>query len=141
MLRKKARRSREWSKNNKLIDFEKAKEIRRKNREEIIKAQQEAEEEPSRRETSKKNRKRNFYSAVLVIIVAVIGFSVYNVFSVNHRLADVLAEKEALEREKEQLIYELQNADNPDYIEQRARMALRMIRPGEIYYIVPEDSE
>ena len=141
MFKKKVRRSLAWKKNNKLIDFEKAKELRRQNREASVKAHQAAEEEPSRREINQKNRRRNFYAVVMVIVISVIGFSVFNVISANNELAAVLAEKEKLEKEKEALLYELQNVDKDEYVEQRARDALKMIKPGEIYYIVPEETE
>jgi len=143
MFRKKIRRSREWRKNNPLIDFEKAKELRKKNREAIIKTQLEAEtekiDEPSKRMKTKKIRKRSLYTAVMVVIIAVIGVSVFNINSVNSQLDDVLAERSELEQERERLTFELQNVDSAEYIEHQARTSLRMIKPGEIYYIVPKD--
>ena len=144
MFRKKIRRSREWKKSNQSFDFDKAREARKQNREtlkipQIAKA--EKRKKPSKRWRIKKNRKRNFYSLVMVVIIAVIGISVFNVFSVNNQLAEAIANRESLINEKETLTQELQNVDNDEYIEQQARMMLKMIKPGEIYFVVPEAAE
>jgi len=139
MFKRKIRRSREWNKNNQLIDFEKAREVRKQNREQTVKA--EIKEKPSKRKRIKFNRKRNFYSAVVMIVIAVIGVSVFNVISANSQLDEALIAKENLEGEKERLIYELENIDSEEYIEQQARTMLRMIKPGEIYYVVPKETE
>ena len=142
MFKRKVRRSRVWSKNNRLIDFEKARETRKRNREILVKNQQTVTpEKPSKRKKIKLNRKRNFYSIMTIIVIAVICVSVFNVISVNSQLAEVAAERDILLNEKEMLLYELQNVDSEEYIEQRARTTLKMIKPGEIYYVVPKETE
>ena len=142
MFKRKLRRSRVWSKDNRLIDFEKAREKRKQNRQVLVKSQQTVEpEKPSKRKKIKFNRKRNFYSIMTMIVIVVICVSVFNVMSVNSQLAEVIAERDILENEKERLLYELQNVDSEEYIEQRARTMLKMIKPGEIYYVVPKEPE
>jgi len=140
MLKRKIRRSREWGKNNRMIDFDKARELRKQNREEFVRDHQ-PPEKPSKRKKIKLNRKRNFYSALVVVIIAVVGVSVFNVISVNSQFDDALAEKEELENEKAKLAHELENVDSEEYIEQQARTMLKMIKPGEIYYVVPKEEE
>lgn len=136
--KRKARRSREFNKNNKIIDFEKARETRKEKREALAQnAQINKSEEPSKREKVKRNRKRFFYTAIMVIVVAVVGFSIYNIISVNSLLEETIAGHEALEIEKARLEYQLQHADSPEYIEQQARTMLRMVMPGETFYVVP----
>jgi len=145
MFKRKIRRSREYYKTNQVIDFEKAREERRIRREALLKEQQASfsseKEAPSRREINKHNRKRNFYAVIIIVVMTVIGFSVFNIFSVNSQLAEVMAERESLLLEKQKLEYELENVDNAEYIEQQARTLLRMIKPGEIYFVLPEDEE
>jgi len=145
MFKRKVRRSREFYKSNQVIDFEKAREERRKKREALLKEQQASlsaeKEEPSKREMNKHNRKRNFYAVITIVVMTVIGFSVFNIFSVNSQLEEAIAERESLLSEKEKLMYELDNVDSEEYIEQQARTLLRMIKPGEIYYVLPEDKE
>ena len=138
MFKRKIRRSREWSKNNQQIDFERAREQRKQNRELTVKIEK---EKPSKRKRIKLNRKRNFYSAVAVVVIAVIGVSVFNVISANSQLEDAMAERARLESIKEKLTYDLDNVDSEEYIEQQARTMLKMIKPGEIYYVVPKEPE
>ena len=136
---KKVRRSREFHKNNQIIDFEKAREARKEKRESL--AQAEEKEKPSQREVRKSNRKRNFYAAAIIAIVVVICISAYQVISVRYDLAVAQAHREALEAEHARLEHRLENIDTPEFIEYRARTLLRMIRPGEIYYVIPINNE
>jgi len=136
---KKVRRSREFNKNNKLINFEEAREARKEKRENLIKTEE--KETPSQREVSRKKRKRNFYAIALIAIVVVICVSAYHVISVRYDLAVAQANREALEAEKARLEHRLENIDTPEFIEYRARTLLRMIRPGEIYYVIPVNNE
>jgi len=143
MFKRKVRRSREWQKNNKVINFEKARENRLEKRKALAEKEQTAKVKstPSKRKIIRISKKRNFYTAVIVVITAVIGISVFNVISVNGQFAQAAAEQYKLEKEKEKLTYELQNVDSPEYIEYQARALLKMIKPGEIYYVVPEGEE
>ena len=141
MFKRKARRSREWSKNNKVIDFERARENRREKRKALAEKEQvtNVKSKLSKRKIIKISKKRNFYTAIMIVIIAVIGFTVFNVISVNSQLAQAATEQYRLEKEKEKLMLELQNVDSPEYIEYQARALLKMIKPGEIYYVVPEE--
>ena len=144
MFRRKIRRSREWKKRNPAFDFDKAREARKQNRESLEAprvVRSEKKKNPSKRWRVKNNRKRNLYSAVAVVVIALIGVSVFNIISVNGQLAEAMAERDSLIAEKEALTQVLKSVDNDDYIEQQARMMLKMIKPGEIYYVVPEDTE
>jgi len=137
--KKKTRRSREFKKNNQLIDFEKAKESRKEKR--AVLASAEETEKRTKREKIQRIRKRNFYAAALIIIIAIVGASVHNVFSVREDLDAAIANKEALERERARLEHRLQNVESPEFIEYRARTLLRMVRPGEIYFVLPPSNE
>ena len=142
MFKRKIRRSREWSRNNREIDFEKAQEARRKKREALTGNAEGGETlknaEASMRKISKKSRKRNFYTAMTVVVLVVTGFSVFNIVSVNSQFAEAVAEREGLVKEKERLTYELKYVDSVEYLEQEARALLKMIKPGEVFFIMPE---
>lgn len=144
MFKRKVRRSREWNKNNQIIDFEKAREARKKNREALVQSTQAEKggkkKVRSKRRISRSNRKRVFYAALMLVIVSVASFSAYNVFSVNNQRAEALAERKNLENEKDKLSRELENVDSLEYIEEQAR-SLKMIKRGEVYYVVPEEDE
>ena len=132
--KKKVRRSREFHKNNQLIDFEKAKETRKEKRESLLSAEE--KEKISKRERLRKVRKRNFYVLAIIVIIVTVGAAVFNVTSVREDLETAIAHKEALERERARLEHRLQNVETPEFIEYRARTLLRMVRPGEIYYVL-----
>lgn len=144
MLKRKARRSRTFRKNNQVIDFESAREDRRKRRDAVAgktrKKEIPSKAVPSKRRQSRKNRRKTIYTAILLVIIAVVGISVFNIISVRAQRDSVLDEQARGLAEKERLQKELQNVDSPEYVEQQARMLLRMIRPGEVLYILPEPS-
>jgi cell division protein FtsB len=77
----------------------------------------------------------------MTTIAAAFSVSVYQIFSVNNHLEEAIAGNQALEVEKAMLEYELQHVDSPEYIEQQARTMLKMIKPGEIFYVVPTGNE
>ena len=61
------------------------------------------------------------------------------------KIVSLLYEKSKLEDEhdrlaalKERLEQELESVNSPEYIEQQARSHLRLVKPGEILYILPE---
>jgi len=141
MFKRKTRRSRKFKKDNQVIDFEAAREERRKKREALAKKTPPKDarknEVHSKRKLSKKNRSRTVYAAILLIIVAVVGVSAFNIISVRIQKTEELARQKALLNKKQALSEELSSVDNPEYVEQQARMLLRMIKPGEILYVVP----
>ena len=138
--KKKIRRSLEFRKNNQIIDFEKARELRMEKRRALAQEAALKEKEPdSRRRASKKARRRVFFLAVLIICIAVISSSVGNILSIREDLEAAQAEKAALEAEKARLEYRLSHMDSLEYIEYRARTVLRMIIPGELYFVIQDD--
>jgi len=145
MFKRKRRRSSEFKKNSQVIDFEEARATRREKRETLVNelrpVRPARKARPTKHAAKKLNRKRNFYAAMLIIIIAVVGFSVFNIVSVNKQLADAVAQKESLMNEKDQLTKDLQSTGSDEYIEEQARTLLKMIRPGDIYYVVPDDAK
>ncbi len=144
MFTKKRRRSRKL-REEKVIDFESAREARKQKRAAIFEKKNskktKAKAEISERKQTKRNRKRMVYACVILCIAAIIGISLYNVAKLHKEYTEVLAEKEALEKEKERLTQELNNVNDPEYIDQQARKQLKMIKPGEIMYILPQNVE
>ena len=145
MFKRRIRRSREYRKADYTIDFEKARAERKEKREALAKGQPAVDPEekgkPAKWRISKKHRRRNFCALILLITAAVVAFSALNVISVNKQLEEAEREKQNLIAEKERLLDELEKVDSEEYIEQQARTMLKMIKPGEIYYVVPDDEE
>ena len=78
------------------------------------------------------------YLTVFLAGLAVVLYYGYSVFQVESEQERAEAEKAALMAEKARLEEEVRHVTDPSYIEQQARAELRMIRPGEILYVLPE---
>ena len=97
-----------------------------------------------RRKTCKKiriNRGRMAMTVIVIFLIAVLGMSVKNIFVLQSEKRALTAEKEALLLEKESLQDELKNVSDTDYIEEQARIQLKLIKPGEILYILENDKD
>ena len=76
---------------------------------------------------------------VVLVIIAVIGWAVFSIVSLKKEQHDTLKEQEELKQEKEQLEQELENINDAENLEEQARSQLRLIKPGEILYMFPEE--
>lgn len=97
-----------------------------------------------RRKTHKKiriNRGRMAMTVIVIFLIAVLGMSVKNIFVLQAEKRALTAEKEALLLEKESLQDELKNVSDTEYIEEQARIQLKLIKPGEILYILENDKD
>ena len=143
MFKRKRKRSREFKNSDKVIDIEQARTDRRNRRklEQEKKANRSKRFSPepqSERKANQKNRKTLVYCGAILLIVVILGFSIFNVYSVRREYEKTLAKHEELLKTKEDLQNELEQVNEPDYIEQQAREQLKMVKPGEIMYILPQ---
>lgn len=142
MTKRKPRRSREFRKNNQVVNIEEARRERREKRQKLIEAEAKkriAEKTPdSSRKKARKNRRRLIYFAIFLVFLAVIGVLAYRIFALTQEKARLETEQERLLMTKDRLEKELESVNSPEYIEQQARSHLRLIRPGETLYILPE---
>lgn len=142
---RKKRRSREFKNLNTVIDLEQAREERRSKRKEIVQKRQTKDrwsekEELSERRIIKRNRKRLVYIGILLGIIAVIGVSAFHVISLQNEYRDIVAQNKALKEKRVELKEELGKVNDIEYIEQQAREQLKMVKPGEILYILPDEN-
>lgn len=87
----------------------------------------------------KRNKKvRFFYVGVVLTTLIVVLLYAYSVFLVEMEQKHIEEEKASLLAEKSKLEEELRHVTDPAYIEQQARTELRMIKPGEILYVLPD---
>lgn len=143
MFKQKKRRSREFKNSDKIIDLKQAREERRERRKQAADKKQNKDRknvsgELSERKVNKRNRKRLIYFCVVVGIMLVIGVSIFNVYSLHNEYNDMAAQNKALKEQKQDLTQELGNVNNPEYIEQQAREQLKMVKPGEVLYVLPQ---
>jgi cell division protein FtsB len=74
-----------------------------------------------------------------LVLLILAGVYAVRIVALKTNEARVTAEFEAAMDKKARLESELQHIDDPAYIEQQARTRLRMVKPGEIYYVLPEN--
>ena len=147
MFKRKRRRSREFKEKNSTVDIEEARARRREKREAML-AEREAaarnvriKKEVSKRMRAKKRKKALMYLGVVAFLCVIFAASVWNVVSVRLQYSNVKKEQAELTEQKDRLTKELENVDNLEYVEQEARELLRMTKPGELLYILPDKSE
>ena len=79
---------------------------------------------------------------ILILLIWAIAFAalqVYNMYRINADYKKVLIENTKLKKERETLKEELKHVNEPEYIEQQAREQLKMVKPGEVMYILPQN--
>ncbi len=87
------------------------------------------------------NRGRMALTVIVIFLIAGLGMSVKNIFDLRAEQKALTEENEALVVEKKSLQEELENVKDYDYIEEQARIQLKLIKPGEILYILEDNQE
>lgn len=112
-------------------------EIRRQKQEDKTKMKDSA------RERRAKTRRKTLL--VLVVLVAVAAAwtarSLQRMVVLTRERAQVQAQLDELEKRRSELENELLMVNSDEYVEQQARSQLHMIKPGEVLYIVPNNTE
>lgn len=149
MLRKK-RRSREFKKNAKVVNIEQARKERRLKRkaakykaaiaQETEEKFYESEDKVSQRRRVQKKRRRLIYLSILLCLAILAGVAVLNILALHAEREKVRMENEDLLALKARLQQQLDEVNNPEYIENQARALLRLVKPGEILYILPSQT-
>lgn len=86
------------------------------------------------------NRKARLFKLIIIAVILVgFAFAIKNIILLTYENKKLETEHQTLISEKEQLTEELKNVNDKDYIEEQARIQLRMIKPGEIIYILQEE--
>lgn len=112
-------------------------EVRRKKLEDKTKGK-----DPAREKRAKTRRKTMLVLVLLVAIAAAwTARSVQKMITLSHERAMVQAQLEALEKKRSELENELLMVNSDEYVEQQARSQLHMIKPGEVLYIIPNNTE
>ena len=144
MLKKKKRRSREFKNNSQVIDIEEARQSRKRKREEAAEKKYKVRKTKSvvtQRQAGKKARRRMVYFVIFLIIIGIIAVSAFNIINLKLTEARTMKEQQALMQQKEKLEKVYSQVNSPEYIEQQARQQLKMIKPGEILYILPDKNK
>lgn len=140
-MMKKKRRSREFKNNSQVIDIEEARQSRKQKREDAAEKKFKVRKTKSvvtQRQAGKKARRRMVYFVIFLIMIGIIAASAINVINLKLTEARTIKERQVLMQQKEKLEKVYSQVNSPEYIEQQARQQLKMIKPGEILYILPD---
>ncbi|MGF6376374.1 cell division protein DivIC [Clostridiales Family XIII bacterium PM5-7] len=95
----------------------------------------------NRKKRVRVNKVRIVLTIVGILLVVFLGLSIKNIFDLRAEQAQLKKENEMLTSEKKDLKQELKNVNDLEYIEEQARMQLKLIMPGEILYILEEENQ
>lgn len=93
----------------------------------------------SDRKKHKINHLRLGLTVMVIGLMVVLGMSVKNVISLHMEQNKLQEHNKNLVEEKSSLETELKNVNDRSYIEEQARIQLRLIKPGEILYILDDE--
>ena len=93
----------------------------------------EVREKPDRRNISK--TRMLFYAIIGVLMIAILVIA-KNIVTLKIENGKLIEQEKELQGKKDELTAELQGVDDLDYIEEQARKLLKMIKPGEVLFIL-----
>ena len=151
-MSKKGQRLREFEKNNRDFGCHDSQRERRE-RHQAIKERKKlksvdsndlnslkSSEKRSKKKHKIANVKRFIGGMIIIIFVMSIGLSAFKIIKLTGERDKLLEINKQLTELKEDLTAEMGQINSAEYIEQQARKELKMIKSGEILFIVDEDS-
>lgn len=78
-------------------------------------------------------------SAIIFILVIMVGVSVKNVISLRIEQSQLKNQNVELKQQKAKLKEEFESVNDLNYIEEQARIQLKLIKPGETLYILNDE--
>lgn len=157
-MAKKGSRLREFEKNNRVLDISSNQEARRKKKSEKMKLAETAAGDPAGQagsgglnaggsgsggKSGGKRHRINWIKMGSVIIslvfLAVVAFSVKNIYDLKDREAALMERNQQLLRIREELTMELANVHTDEYIEELARRELKLVKGNELIFYFPDD--
>jgi len=141
---KRKRRSREFKNNSQVIDIEEARQSRKQKREDAAEKKYKVRKTKSivtQRQAGKKARRRMVYFVIFLIMIGIIAVSALSIINLKLTEARTMKEQQALMEQRVKLEKIYSQVNSPEYIELQARQQLKMIKPGEILYILPDKNK
>lgn len=149
-MSKKGKRLREFEKNNRQFNISDARKQRQERHEAIRQRRNlrmtESEEITAVRKHGKKknkitNVKRFLAGVIILIVITSVGVSAIKMIKLINERNSLLETNQKLIEMKEDLTSEMDQVDSAEYMEQQARKELKMIKSGEILFIVSDEQE
>lgn len=94
-------------------------------------------EVPLKKTKKRINKTKFVFGLVLIFLITYISITLYNIHNLKQQENARLERQEQLKAEKVRLQKELGQVNSPQYIEQIARSTLKMVKKGEILYVIP----
>lgn len=82
------------------------------------------------------NRLRFSIFIITLIVILVFGAQVVNIVKLRQEQAELKSTNKELKQKVADMNDELKSIDDKNYIEQKARQELKMVKPGEKLYII-----
>ena len=141
----KKRRSSQFKDTSQVIDIEEARRKRQEKRQKQQSRSRLQEETPQKRAVKSRvkagRRKKHItYAVIIFAIIAAIGLSAINIISLKAEYKEAVEVKNQLTEQKEAMEQQLKESGKDKYIENEARQQLRMVKPGETVFIVPNQN-
>ncbi len=142
----KKRRSSQFKDTSQVIDIEEARRKRQEKRQKQQQRERRLENAVPKRATrasvkAGRRKKHITYAVIILAIIAAIGMSAVNIISLKAEYREVEQQNQQLQQQKEDLEQQIKNSGKDKYIEQEAREQLRMVKPGETVFIVPNQDQ
>ena len=139
----KKRRSSQFKDTSQVIDIEEARKKRQEKRQKQQQRTRQREEMMPKRTArasvkAGRRKKHLTYAVVILAIIAAISMSIWNIFALKAEFNEAKQQNQQLMEEKAALEQQLKDSSKDSFIEDEARQQLRMVKPGETVYIVPE---
>jgi len=142
LFKRKPSRSRQYRRDHQVIDLEEARRERKRKREERAQKEEEKRRREEERKLSARQRRQRRNRAIIyflgiLAIVLILFISTWKIFSLEAQKMKLEAENKQLTEQRDNLQNELENVNDPEYVEHQAREQLSLIMPGETLYILP----
>ena len=142
----KKRRSSQFKDTSQVIDIEEARKRRQEKREKQQKRMRQQTETPAEKKArarvkAGRRRKIMIYAVIIICIIAAVSTSIIQIVKLKAEYKEAEQINRQLQQQKEDLEQQVKDSDEKKFIEEEAREQLRMVKPGETVYIVPNLEE
>lgn len=149
-MSKKGKRLREFEKNNRSFSVSEAGRERQQRRKRhkpeetfsLVESKQQAAPQKKKQKKNKITNIRRFVAfAIIIFFIASVSVSAVKLIKLKNQESILLQRNAELKELKEDLTAAMENINSAEYIEQQARKELKMIKDGEILFILPDETE
>ena len=122
-----------------LEKIQKDKQEKRKKQQQRTRHQEEFAKRSAEKTRVKAGRRKKHitYAVIIFAIIAAIGLSAINIISLKAEYKEAEQQHQQLLEQKAEMEQQLKDSKKDKYIEDEARQQLRMVKPGETVFIVP----